>query len=676
MTVIKIEKLNEQLFFINNYCVDAKRNTISLNGNAQAIEPKVMQLLLVLVAHNGNVVSQEYLFEKVWPHSVFSPGSIRRAIAILRKALGTEGAKNVITTIPKIGYELNGEISFNRESKISIKAIYLVSSILFCLLLLFAYIANLPESERKTVVTQVQPITASSALEFNAKLSPNNEYIAFLKNENKDDQPRNLWVKDLTSFTEKSVNVAHASEFAWLQNNQLIAMTKQLDDKIYLQEVNLITADVKTLITLSDAVQPASSLQPGIDGLLYVLGLSSDEQNTASGKMVSLWSIDLRTQQVNETLRFDLAFVPYEISINQQKNKLGIVGFNQQGISTIKVFDLASNQFTSNPIPLDNNRYFLSWHPSGKEILLSDGRHLSTVNLNGKWQKLNFESYDFVQHPQYSKNADAIFFSYAKLDIDIVGNDINNEKPSIKLVDSNTVDRSPSISPDGKRLAFISHRKGYPQVYILDLKTQSLMLAYENRQQWLGVSPPVWGGNNRLAFSNYDFPILVTLENNTPRIHQIKQPLGVVTDLYQDDALLIYSSKLKQHIKVDAETETVLHSYPNLKSNLKLGIGNDLCFVAQQYFRCLNQEDTTDVFHFSGQILGWHKSGGQFLFTVKASQGNELILLDSLTYQLIERITLPASATSIFALHNRQIITEHRNMDKDIIKLILNDSDL
>ncbi len=674
MTGINIDKLNEQLFFIHNYCVDAKRNTISFNGKVQSIEPKVMQLLLVLVSHNGNVVSQEYLFEQVWPHSVFSPGSIRRAIAILRKALGTDSTENLIKTIPKIGYELNGKISFKHEPKISTKAICLVSLIVACLLLLVVNFTNLNEDNSKIVVTQVQPITASSALEFNAKLSPNSEHIAFLRNDDVVDQLRSLWVKDLVSSNEKLIIPGHVSEFVWLQSNQQLIITRKENNKLCLQQVNLVTSDIKTLMTISDHIQPASSLQAGKNDQLYVLGHSSNNQDLSSKKKILLWKIDLSVQKVHEKLRFEPTFEPYEISISHQRNKLAIAGFNPQGITEIKMFDLDSNQFISQIITLDNNRYFLSWHPSGLELLLSDGRQLSTVNLNNKWQKLNFESYNFVQHPQYTENATAIFFSYAKLDIDIVSTDIGNNNQSIKLVDSNTVDRTPSISPDGKKLAFISHRKGYPQIYVLDLETQSLMLAYENSQQWLGVSPPVWGGNNRLSLSNYEFPILVTLDKNTAKSHQFEHPFGVVTDLYQDNALLLYSPKQKEHIKLDVETGVVLKRYPNIEATSKLGINNELCFVVQEYFRCVNHEKQTDVFHFSGQVLGWQKSGGEFWFTVKASQGNELIILSNIDYHLIDRFTLPASTNIVFAIFNQQIITEQRNMEKDIIKLVLDHS--
>lgn len=676
MSVFKLEKLRTQLFYINQYCVDASRNTVSLNGNVQTVEPKVMQLLLVLVLHNGKVVPQEVLFEQVWPNSIFSPGSIRRAITILRKVLGTNSSDNLLRTIPKKGYELNAKISFHRKQKITNKLLY--SGILILLFVLFIVVTffDYDEIESKTFISQVQPLTASSASEFNAKLSPDDKYIAFMRMSNSGDEAINLWVKDIASNNEKLIYSGLVNEFTWLSNNQGIVFTNKSHNALFLLQTNLVTADVTQLIALSDHIQPASSLQLGKHEQLFLLGRSTESERSSLENIPSLWSIDLKTKKIKETLKFDMTFLPYEINTSMQKNQIAIAGFNQQGISEIKVFDLNSNELISRNIELDKNRYFLSWHPFEKSLLLSDGRHLSSITFSGKWQQFNYESYNFVQHPQYTQDASAIIFSYGKLDIDVAQMALDGKNSIIKLIDSNTVDRAPSISPDGKKLAFISHRKGFPQVYVLDLKTKSLMLAYENSQHLLGVSSPIWGGNDQLAFSNYDFPILVTIEKSRPQIHQFKHPIGVVADFYQDNALLVYSSKRKVHLKVDIDTEEVLHSNPYIESPPKLGFNNELCFVVKQEFRCTNQSQQTNVFNFTGEVLGWHKSGDKFLFTEKGNQGNKLIIISGSDYQRISRFDIPASIDKVFAMYDKQILFEQTNMDRDIIKLILNEPDV
>jgi DNA-binding winged helix-turn-helix (wHTH) protein len=670
MIDLNIENLKKQLFYINRYCVDANRNTIAFNGNVQSIEPKVMQCLLVLVSNNGRVVSQETLFKQVWPNSVFSPGSIRRAVAILRKALGTDSTEDLLKTIPKKGYELNAKIVFHRQQKITKKSIYLAMALGMFFILFVVFFAQLNRANSKIVITKVEPITATSALEFNAKLSPDDAHVAFMRTNNDESDPSGLWVKDIATNNEKLIFSGEVTEFSWLASNQGLVFTNKEDHKLYLQKVNLVTSIIEPVMKLSDYLQPRSSVQSGKSEQLFLLGNSSTNDDAILQNGIYLWAINLKTKKVAEKLAFDTTFQPYEISTNKQKSKLAIAGFNQQGETQIKVFDLDKNHFLPTTILLDKNRYFLSWHPSGKALLLSDGRQLSTVNFSGKWQKLNFESYDFVQHPQYTGNANAIFFSYAKLDIDIAQLDLDTNQ-TVKLIDSNTVDRAPALSPNGQKLAFISQRKGYPQIYVLDLKTKGLMLVYDNEQQWLGLSSPVWGSNNRLAFSNYDFPVVVTLKQNNADVHQFKQPIGVVADFYQDNTLLVSPSKQNTHIKVDISTEQTLHRFGYLAAKVILRRNNEICRVKNNIFQCNLNNQLSDIYTFKGQVLNWHKSGEQILFTVKRAQDIELIVLNASDYQQQENLKVPQLIDDVFAEQNNQILIEQYRIDKDIVKLTL-----
>ncbi|WP_228758002.1 winged helix-turn-helix domain-containing protein [Idiomarina loihiensis] len=120
MSDFSIESLGKTPFFLDEFLVDAQRNTLSVNDSVQTVEPKVMQVLLVLAANNGNVVSQEALYAEVWPNSVFSPGSIRRVITILRKVLSKDN-QELIKTFPKKGYSLNAKIRLENHTKTSFK---------------------------------------------------------------------------------------------------------------------------------------------------------------------------------------------------------------------------------------------------------------------------------------------------------------------------------------------------------------------------------------------------------------------------------------------------------------------------------------------------------------------------------------------------------------------------
>lgn len=79
---------------------------------------------------------------------------------------------------------------------------------------------------------------------------------------------------------------------------------------------------------------------------------------------------------------------------------------------------------------------------------------------------------------------------------DIYSADINGGNLK-KLTNNQCDDLSPSRSPDGKKLAFISDRAGLPQIYVKDLTTGSEeRITYDFKY----CTSPVWSSLNKIAF--------------------------------------------------------------------------------------------------------------------------------------------------------------------------------
>jgi TolB-like protein/DNA-binding winged helix-turn-helix (wHTH) protein/lipoprotein NlpI len=95
---------------------DARVNfaTLSIDGPAGqvSVEPKVMDLLQVLIDNAGTVVSRTELLERVWHENYGGDESLSRAISLLRRAFGeVRGSHRYIETVPKRGYRLIAEVS-------------------------------------------------------------------------------------------------------------------------------------------------------------------------------------------------------------------------------------------------------------------------------------------------------------------------------------------------------------------------------------------------------------------------------------------------------------------------------------------------------------------------------------------------------------------------------------
>lgn len=92
---------------------DFDRNVADgLNGESR-VEPKIAQLLWVLVRRAGAVVNRDTLIEQVWDGAYGADQNLTNAISQLRKTLGEKnGEVRKIETVPKRGYRLVAEVSW------------------------------------------------------------------------------------------------------------------------------------------------------------------------------------------------------------------------------------------------------------------------------------------------------------------------------------------------------------------------------------------------------------------------------------------------------------------------------------------------------------------------------------------------------------------------------------
>lgn len=101
-------------FTIGGFRVDPGRNAISGPDGEAALEPKIMDVLCLLAAHPGEVLSREAIIDGVWGHAFGADESLTRAISHLRKVFGdARNPAQVIETIPKRGYRLIAPVAFD-----------------------------------------------------------------------------------------------------------------------------------------------------------------------------------------------------------------------------------------------------------------------------------------------------------------------------------------------------------------------------------------------------------------------------------------------------------------------------------------------------------------------------------------------------------------------------------
>lgn len=94
-------------FHVGPWLVRPGVNTISKNGFAVRLEPKVMEVLVCLASQAGELVPKDVIFKTVWPDTFVSDDALIRSISELRRAFEDDAREpRFIETIPKRGYRL------------------------------------------------------------------------------------------------------------------------------------------------------------------------------------------------------------------------------------------------------------------------------------------------------------------------------------------------------------------------------------------------------------------------------------------------------------------------------------------------------------------------------------------------------------------------------------------
>ncbi len=98
---------HKNIFRIGAFSFDVDcGNLVSPDGSKLALRPQTTQVLRVLAAHNGELVSKDELMSVVWVDTHVTDDSLVQCISEIRRTLGPKSAKH-LSTIPKQGYRLD-----------------------------------------------------------------------------------------------------------------------------------------------------------------------------------------------------------------------------------------------------------------------------------------------------------------------------------------------------------------------------------------------------------------------------------------------------------------------------------------------------------------------------------------------------------------------------------------
>ena len=98
---------DKEEFNIGCLSVNIKKHTVFVDGSEVTLSFKEFSILSILLSANGNVVSREELFAKVWQDYYGESRTLDVHIRNLRAKLGEAG--QYIQTVKNVGYKIGGD---------------------------------------------------------------------------------------------------------------------------------------------------------------------------------------------------------------------------------------------------------------------------------------------------------------------------------------------------------------------------------------------------------------------------------------------------------------------------------------------------------------------------------------------------------------------------------------
>lgn len=88
------------------YVLDLGRGCLLSDGREIPLRPKTFAVLTYLAQRPGQIVSEQQLFDAVWPGLIVTDDTLLQSMGELRRALG-DAENSLITTVPERGYRLD-----------------------------------------------------------------------------------------------------------------------------------------------------------------------------------------------------------------------------------------------------------------------------------------------------------------------------------------------------------------------------------------------------------------------------------------------------------------------------------------------------------------------------------------------------------------------------------------
>ncbi len=110
------------IYEFGSFRLDVERLLLFHRSEAVPLGPKVVETLLALVEHPGEVLRKNELIERIWPEGYVEEANLAQNIYVLRKTLRALASLDAIETVPRRGYRFTLPVRQSERARAAVAA--------------------------------------------------------------------------------------------------------------------------------------------------------------------------------------------------------------------------------------------------------------------------------------------------------------------------------------------------------------------------------------------------------------------------------------------------------------------------------------------------------------------------------------------------------------------------
>ncbi|TQV89575.1 winged helix-turn-helix domain-containing protein [Aliikangiella coralliicola] len=589
-------------FFVGQFRVDMGRSQIVAQDAIVSMEPRVLQVLLILAEQQGQVLTHQQILDKVWKDVKVAPNTLQRCIAQLRKALGDDAKRqNVIKTHPKVGYSLIVDVVWQAhlteaqkkeaqkkvtstpgepiEKTQSTRKFLMAGMVAIVLLISLATIWTNQPGHSSLPLVKLTALTTTDKKEFSPTYSPDGRFVAFQRYvglcENE------LWAKDLVDNREYLLT-KHSGIYgtpSWSPNGQSLAFSNvthcsQASDFQGCKDIRILS------FALAKSEPQDARILMACDKQDFSAAVWLDDDNIAflgkEGVEQQLLRMNLPEKKIEQLYESkNVNFV--SLSYSPAQRKLAVTQHDSSLKSSMMLFDIDTQEVFQIPFKPPGNfagilAWNTNWHPTEPRLITAKRNSMFEVDLNGEFTEYPVPTMQSISDPMFHPDGQSIIASMGLFDKDVKllqwydkinGEMLDVETPyqSETLHRSIVIDRDAKFQPVGNGIAYISQSNGSQQIWLATVRKNSLKPIGQPKQlsQLSGSSliySFVWSYDGHLIVAVVDGKLkLINLDGQITSLETDYSILNIYQAPAEDKVLLdVFKDKRKQIILLDLKT--------------------------------------------------------------------------------------------------------------------------